>query len=214
MSRLITVVGAAPWVPFDSTAAEQLARIAVRIGYAKTTGDFMKKITDKPTATLMELVVYAAAVVTLAPAVPAEVASIDPLFRFELDLTGIYIPSFVYTGANAGGIFSNNVLIEGYNYTGFPGGQPAAALSFFQPGHAASNIKFFAGYFPPGATVRVSELIGGDVLAMYEATASAEDGYLAYCVQTAAPSVVVSNFAIAPPALGNIGKIWFASICP
>ena len=66
-ARIIRQVGAAPWVPFDATAAEQLAQIAVNVGYVATTGDFMLKIKDKPTAVLLELIVYAAGNVTLEP---------------------------------------------------------------------------------------------------------------------------------------------------
>lgn len=65
LAHIIRQVGAAPWVPFDATAAEQLATIAVNVGYVPTTGDFMAKVKLAPTATLLELIVYAAGNVTL-----------------------------------------------------------------------------------------------------------------------------------------------------
>jgi hypothetical protein len=65
-ARIISQVGAAPWVPFDSTAAEQLAQIAVNVGFVATTGDFMPKIAAAPTATLLEFVIYAAGNIILA----------------------------------------------------------------------------------------------------------------------------------------------------
>lgn len=69
-AAIVTRVSAAPWVPLDSAVAEQLAGIAVRVGFCGTDGDFMNKIKLAPTATLLEFVIYFTLAVTLEGHIP------------------------------------------------------------------------------------------------------------------------------------------------